>query len=652
MCGFVGFMDESADNNASDYLLSEMAKCIAHRGPDDEGIWLDQTNGIGMAHRRLSILDLSEAGHQPMTSASGRYVFAFNGEIYNYLDLRTKLKTEKDIKWRGHSDTETLLAGFEKWGIVPTLKKCIGMFAFALWDKQLKILTLGRDRLGEKPLYYGWINNVFFFGSELTAFKPHPKFKADINRDSLTLLLRYSSIPAPYSIYQNIFKLEPGNLISISASDHTMHKESYWGAVDLMNHGLKNPFGGSPQMAVNELNELLMDAIGKQMISDVPLGAFLSGGVDSSTIAAMMQAQSTTKIKTFSIGFYDGAYNEAEHARQVAKHLGTDHYDLYVSSKDALDVIPRIPSIYSEPFADSSQIPTHLVAHIAKQKVTVSLSGDAGDELFGGYRRYKRANRSWNTINSIPLMLRTLGASSICSVSPSLLNSILSPLDHLESLGIKPANWAYKLQKAATVLRCSNPISYYQQAFMSHNFNPKECVLFANEPPTLFNQAFGLLQSTNFMEQMMAMDMLTYLPSDILTKVDRAAMSVSLETRIPFLDHRVVEFAWSLPMEYKINNGIDKWVLREVLYKYVPKSMIERPKMGFAVPLANWLRGPLKDWTEALLDEKRLQEEHFFNVPLVRQKWQEHLSGHRNWQYQLWDILMFQAWLEKEKRGA
>jgi len=651
MCGFAGFWDKIDQEHALD-LLNQMADQIFHRGPDDEGLWFDEIAGVGLAHRRLSILDLSAAGHQPMESFTRRFVIIFNGEIYNHLDIRSELNAIWPQKWNGHSDTETLLSGFETWGVESTIKKCIGMFAFAVWDKNLKELTLGRDRLGEKPLYYGWVNGVFLFGSELKALKQHPKFNPSIDRNAITLLLRYSYIPAPYSIYEGIFKLEPGCILTINNENGSIEKQCYWNGKDIIIQGIENRFKGSAQDAVVNLESILMNAIGQQMISDVPLGAFLSGGVDSSTIVALMQAKSNQTVKTFSIGFYESAYNEAEHARAVAKHLGTDHFDLYVTSQDALEVIPKLPIMYDEPFSDSSQIPTYLVSKIARQKVTVSLSGDAGDELFGGYSRYQRANRIWNKIHNIPMLLKELSTSSINAISPHLLNTLLSPFDRIASGSGRPINLADKLLKAVEVLKSDDSIEFYHRAFMSHNLKPENWVLGAKEPTTFFNQKSAQPIIGEYIEQMMAIDMLTYLPGDILTKVDRAAMSVSLETRVPLLDHRVVEFAWTLPLEYKIRNGVDKWVLREVLYKYVPKSLIERPKMGFGVPIDSWLRGPLKDWAESLLEYNRLNEEGFFNAKLVRQKWEEHITGKRNWQYQLWDVLMFQAWLSNEKENS
>ncbi|NCP72648.1 MAG: asparagine synthase (glutamine-hydrolyzing) [Shewanella sp. CG18_big_fil_WC_8_21_14_2_50_42_11] len=644
MCGIAGFIGQY--QSATD-CLSQMASAIAHRGPDDQGVWFDEGVGVGLAHARLSILDLSPAGHQPMQSVSERYVMVFNGEIYNHNRLRTELESITVRNWRGHSDTETLLAAIEQWGLEATLKKTKGMFAIALWDKQTQTLSLGRDRMGEKPLYYGWASGQFVFASELKAIKTLPDFNNAISRDALALYLRYSAIPAPYSIYENLFKLEPGSLVTIRPGGGKIEKKSYWSTVDVINHGLQHPFKGSASGAVNQLEIVLKEAVALQMEADVPLGAFLSGGVDSSTVVALMQAQSAKKVKTFSIGFDNKAYNEAEHARTVAQHLCTEHFDMYVSGQDALDVIPKLPDIYDEPFADSSQIPTYLVSQIAKQKVTVSLSGDAGDELFGGYSRYTLASNTWNKLNKIPAPIRAALGAGINTLPAGFWKGLLSPVDFVKSKPDKPYSMGDKILKASALLACQTRREFYEKGFMSHNLNPQDWVLGAKSLAPIFD-ALDFSQTT-FLEEMMALDMLHYLPTDILTKVDRAAMAVSLETRVPLLDSNVIEFAASLPLEYKIHNGVGKWVLREVLYKYVPKELIERPKMGFGVPLAEWLRGPLRDWAESLLDAKRLEEEGFFNVSLVRQKWQEHISGQRNWQAQLWDVLMFQAWLEKNK---
>ena len=644
MCGIAGFIG----NYQQPLLcLREMAKAIYHRGPDDQGIWFDDQVNVGLAHARLSILDLSPAGHQPMESASGRYVMVFNGEIYNHQTIRNELDDVASINWCGHSDTETLLAAVDQWGLQETLKKTIGMFAIVLFDKKQKILSLAGDRMGEKPLYYGWVNNHFVFASELKAIKTLPDFNNKVDRGVLALYLRYSSIPAPYSIYENIFKLEPGCVVSTRPGEKGIQKSQYWSTAGVIESGLTTPFKGSADAAVNQLETTLNNAVALQMEADVPLGAFLSGGVDSSAVVALMQAQSNQKVKTFSIGFDNPAYNEAEHACAVANHLGTEHYDMYVTGQDALDVIPSLPQIYDEPFADSSQIPTYLVSKIAKQKVTVALSGDAGDELFGGYNRYQLASNSWNKINKIPTSIRHILGSGISLLPNSFWKGIFTPIDALKSKGGKSSSFSDKFLKASALLACDSRQDFYHKGFMSHNLNVEDWVIDAKRLDTVFDGSD--FSNASFLEEMMALDMLHYLPTDILTKVDRAAMAVSLETRVPLLDSRVIEFAASLPLEFKIRNGVGKWVLREVLYRYVPKELIERPKMGFGVPLAEWLRGPLKDWAEILLDEKRLSEEGFFNVALVRRKWQEHIIGKRNWQYQLWDVLMFQAWLEQNK---
>ncbi len=648
MCGIVGFLDSSFTKETATDILGKMACAILHRGPDDMGVWFDENAQIGLGHRRLSIVDLSPAGHQPMGSAHGRFEMAFNGEIYNHLKLRSELEQKGTIAWRGHSDTETLLAGFEAWGIEATIKKSIGMFAIAVWDNQNQTLTLIRDRMGEKPLYYGWHNGSLIFGSELRALKQHPLFIPRIDRNALTLLLRHNNIPAPYSIYEGISKLEPGHLLTVRLGEKEGVPSTYWSGIEAVKNGVANRFEGSADEAVNSLESLLLDAVGQQMMADVPLGAFLSGGVDSSAIVALMQAQSAQKVKTFSIGFHEKGYNEAEFAKEVARHLGTEHTELYVTAQDALDVVPSLPKLYDEPFSDSSQIPTYLVSKMAKQHVTVALSGDAGDELFGGYSRYSKATQAWKNASSIPLGIRKILSSGLAAIPSEILTPLCYPLDYILSKRGKPVKLADKLLKMAEVLKCESSVDFYRTAFMSHNYHPSDWLYGALEPETVFTNAMQYPHLDNEIEQMMALDMLTYLPNDILTKVDRAAMGVSLETRVPFLDHRVVEFAWSLPIEYKLRNGVGKWALREVLYKHVPKALIDRPKMGFGVPLGEWLRGPLKEWAEALLDEKRLRDEGFFNVSLVRKQWEEHLSGRRNWQYQLWDILMFQAWLDEQ----
>lgn len=646
MCGFSGFLIAGNGQVNFDFndVLHQMADAIVHRGPDSDGYWSDVESGIGLAHRRLAIVDLSPAGAQPMTSASGRYVLAFNGEIYNHLLLRDVMEREGSLPqhWRGHSDTETLLAGFELWGLETTLQRAIGMFAISVWDRKLQTLTLVRDRLGEKPLYYGWQGQgnraAFIFGSELSALRRHPAFQAEINRDSLALYMRHNCIGGSHSIYSGIKKLEPGQLLTVSRKSPSPIVQTWWSGINIAKEGSVNHFSGSAIESVDMLEALLSNAIGQQMMADVPLGAFLSGGIDSSTVVALMQAQSSRPVKTFSIGFNEKGYNEAQHAKVVAKHLGTDHTELYVTPQQALAVIPRLPSLYSEPFADSSQIPTFLVSQLARQDVTVSLSGDGGDELFCGYTRYQMTANLWEKISRLPRPLRLAIARLISAIPPAGWDKLGNGLS-LPQLGDK-------LYKGVGLLGMGTVAELYR-GMVSHWPDPAGIVLGAKEPASILSGAELNLNGLSDVERMMALDMLSYLPDDILTKVDRAAMGVSLETRVPFLDHRVVEFAWTLPLDYKLRNGIAKWPLRQVLYRYVPQKLVERPKMGFGVPIGQWLRGPLREWAEDLLDEARLRQEGYFDPQPIRAKWAEHLSGKRNWQYHLWDVLMFQAWLKE-----
>jgi asparagine synthase (glutamine-hydrolysing) len=649
MCGISGYLSRNSYRNSEEMraLLQRMGRAIITRGPDDAGEWWDSDAGIGLSHRRLSVLDLSPAGHQPMESVSKRFVLVFNGEIYNHLELRLKLENEgRSPAWRGHSDTETLLAGFAAWGVEKTVGQAVGMFAFALWDRDEQVLTLGRDRLGEKPLFYGWQRGCFLFGSELKALRAHRAFEGGIDRGALALYLRHNCIPAPYSIHPGIQKLPPASLLRVSLVKPEPQISTYWSVVSAAQQ--VGRFQGSAEDAVNALETKLINAIGQQMVADVPLGAFLSGGVDSSTVVALMQAQSTRPVKTFSIGFHEDAFDEAQYAKAVARHLGTDHEELYVTGAQAMEVIPQLPRLYDEPFADSSQIPTFLVAQLARQHVTVSLSGDAGDELFCGYNRYLMAERLWRRIKSMPPPLRHLLARSLLALSPNKWSGLSAPLMSLLPVQHRHANVGDKLHKLAGVLDVDNAAGLYRR-LVSHWHDPVDMVLGTEEPSTLLQTFWPTLEHLGEIERMMALDLITYLPDDNLVKVDRAAMGNSLESRVPMLDHRVVEFAWSLPLAYKLRDGVTKWVLREVLYRYVPRELIERPKMGFGVPIGSWLRGPLKNWAEALLDESRLHREGFFNPGPIRTKWAEHLSGKRNWQYLLWDVLMFQAWLEHQR---
>ncbi|HYP67630.1 MAG TPA: asparagine synthase (glutamine-hydrolyzing) [Thiobacillaceae bacterium] len=643
MCGLAGFFTaQSAFPPEASVDVRAMANAILHRGPDDSGAWLDEAAGIAVAHRRLSILDLSPAGHQPMASTNGRYVLVFNGEIYNHLLLREQLGA---VPWRGHSDTETLLAAFETWGIEPTLKMTVGMFAIALWDREHRSLTLARDRLGEKPLYYGFNRGALLFASELKAMRAYPRFDGSIDRGALSLFLRHNAIPAPYSIYQGISKLLPGTFITFKQQDvaeqHQPSVQPYWSAKEVAERG--QGFDGSEADCRIELERVLTQSVRGQMLSDVPLGAFLSGGVDSSTVVALMQGQTSRPVKTFTIGFNEEGYNEAEHAHAVARHLHTEHTEWYVTPEEAQAVIPRLPTLYDEPFADSSQIPTFLVSQLARQHVTVSLSGDGGDELFGGYNRYFWAMNIWRRLGWAPRSLRAAVAGILTAFPPAAWNRVFQGFSRLLPAGLRYANPGDKLHKLAEILAVRRPEEIYL-GLVSHWKQPAGVVVGGFEPPTILTDRGHWAELPDFEQRMMYLDTVTYLPDDILTKVDRAAMGVSLETRVPLLDHRVLEFAWSLPLSMKIRHGQGKWLLRQVLYQHVPKDLIERPKMGFGIPLDQWLRGPLRDWAEDLLAEDRLRRGGFFDPAPIRGKWAEHLNGRRNWSYYLWDVLMFNAW--------
>lgn len=646
MCGIAGFLQREPLQPSAAATASAMAESLAHRGPDDAGVWLDHRAGIALAHRRLAVIDLTPSGHQPMLSPSGRYVITFNGEIYNHVEIRNRVmrRCPRTICWRGTSDTEALLAAIEQRGLAETLRETVGMFAFALWDRSERTLYLARDRLGEKPLYFGWQGRVFLFGSELKALASHPAFCGDIDRGSLSLFLRYNYIPAPRSIYRGIRKLEPGAFLRVPAdtagqdADCLADARQYWSFRDAVAAGRARQFDGRTHESVDALHDLLADAVRLQAIADVPLGCFLSGGIDSSTIASLMQAQSSKRIRTFTVGFADRSYSEAADAKAVADHLGTEHVEINVSHRDALDVIPRLPALYDEPFADASQIPTSLVARMTRSYVTVALSGDGGDELLGGYDRY-RAARIWRSLAWVPQPLRRLGRVAIKGIRPEWWDAVLPA-------GIPSAG--DRAHKAADVIDSRSPEDFYQR-LVSYWKMPTPVVRQAASPPTALDDHTVWPPAAEHESRMMAMDTLTYLPDDILVKVDRAAMAVSLETRAPFLDHRVVEFAWRLPLSMKIRSGQGKWALRQILYRYVPQRLVDRPKMGFGVPLGPWLRGPLRDWAETLLDQRRLRSDGFFRPAPIRAKWAEHLSGRRHWHYYLWSVLMFQAWLDDSR---
>ena len=645
MCGLAGFLDLSRgrDETGMERICRAMADSLETRGPDDGGVWCDPAAGVALGFRRLAIIDLSPQGHQPMVSADGRYVLTYNGEVYNFQDLRAELEAA-GASFRGHSDSEVILEGFARWGLEATVRRMIGMFALALWDRESRELHLVRDRLGIKPLYWGRQGDLILFGSELKALRQHPDFKPEIDRDSLASYLRFAYVPTPHAIYRGVRKLRPGTILSLAAGREASER-TYWSMDEVVRQGRSELLDIGDEDALDQLDALVRDAVGRRMVADVPLGAFLSGGIDSSTVVAAMQAQSNRPVRSFSIGFHEADFDEAVHAKAVARHLDTDHTELYVEPEHARAVIPSLPRIYDEPFADSSQIPTFLVSELARRHVTVSLSGDGGDELFAGYNRYVLAAQIWGRIGWAPTALRCGFARSLRMLSPEAWTRLFG----LVPKGRRPAQAGDKVHKLSRVLEGGLDDLY--RRLVSQWDEPERLVPGAQEHEgALFNgHAENLLPDQ--LGRMQYLDSITYLPDDILTKVDRASMAVSLEARVPLLDHRVVEFVWRLPERFKMRDGQSKWLLRQLLYRHVPKKLIERPKMGFGVPIDTWLRGPLCDWAEALLDERRLREEGFFDSHLIRQRWGEHRSGVRNWHYPLWTVLMFQAWFE-ENRGV
>jgi asparagine synthase (glutamine-hydrolysing) len=637
MCGIAGFLERGGEaRGAADELercARDMAERLRHRGPDDGGVWVDADAGLALGHRRLSVLDLSSAGHQPMLSHSGRHVLVFNGEVYNHHELRARLGS---VPWRGTSDTETLLAGIEAWGLERTLEHVVGMFALAVWDRTERVLRLARDRMGEKPLYYGWQGNAFLFGSELKALRAHPTFTGDIDPAGLALLLRHGYIRAPHSIHRSIRKLEPGTVLTLGGDapvGSVPAPRPYWSLDEIADRARTAPFRGDDGDAADRLEAVLSEAVRLQLISDVPLGALLSGGIDSSLVVALMQRHSTRPVRTFTIGFRERGFDEAKHAARVAQHLGTEHHELYVSAGDALDVIPHLPSIYDEPLGDPSQIPTTIIARLARSAVTVVLSGDGGDELFGGYDRYLREPARWRRLSAVPVSVRRWTAAAAWASARGLTH-------------VRPFETAANRSRAFASVAAAPDLPAYYVARLSQ-WAAEDGVM-ASGGGTGGHEIGGRngAGGGGAVDFMMRYDARTFLPDDVLCKVDRAAMAASLETRAPLLDHRVVELALSLPVGMKIRNGQGKWILRSLLHRMVPPALVDRPKMGFGIPLGEWLRGPLRDWAEALLSERRLREQGHVSPAVVRKRWTQHLAGLGYWEQSLWSILSFQAWLD------
>jgi asparagine synthase (glutamine-hydrolysing) len=647
MCGFAGAFDPDSEAAWAPNLAA-MAKALVHRGPDDEGFWHDAEAGVGLGFRRLAILDLSAEGHQPMVSATGRYVIAFNGEVYNFRALREELATS-GAKFRGNSDTEVMLAAFEAWGLAASVPRFVGMFAFALWDRTERRLHLVRDRVGIKPLYWGWSRGALLFGSELTALRRHPAFEARLDRDAVAGFLRFNYVPAPHSIYEGFRKLEPGCIRTFDLAGKAVGGEgrlaAYWSLADVARHGLALPFEGDEREAVDELERRLSESVALRMIADVPLGAFLSGGIDSSLVVALMLGRATGPVRTFTIGFEEKEYDESPWARTIAQHLGTEHTEHVVTAAEALAAVPRIASLFDEPFSDSSQVPTLLVSELARRHVTVALSGDGGDELFAGYKRYALFADLKRTLSRIPRSARPAVGRLLGAVPVGAANRLFGFADPwLKRYGSGGAA-GDKIRKLAELVALRDDRALYLD-LVSHWKNPGLLVAGSTAQDRWADGARCPAGFDDPIHPLMFDDTLAYLPDDILVKVDRTSMSVGLEARVPILDHRVIELAWSLPLSLKARNGGTKWALRQVLYRHVPADLVERPKMGFGLPIDVWLRGPLRAWADDLLSESRLKREGLLEPGPIQEKWREHVSGRRNWHYYLWDVLVLQSWRE------
>lgn len=640
MCGIAGFIDPSGRRSAAELtsVAEAMAATLRHRGPDDSGVWIDPAMGVALGHRRLSIIDLSPTGHQPMKSRSGRWVLSYNGEIYNFPEIRAELEAS-GVRFRGTSDTEVMLVHLDRYGVEATLRRVDGMFALAAWDTERQVLLLARDRLGEKPLYYGRAGAALVFGSELKALRAHPGFATTVDASALTAMLRLGYVPSPLSIYQGVSKLPPGHFLEVRPNDPGAlpTPQSYWTFPVV-----RGDDGRSEADVLDGLDSVLRAAVRSRMVADVPVGAFLSGGIDSSLVVALMK-DSGAIVRTFSIGFEEAEYNEAQHAAAVARHLGTEHHELYVTSGQALDVVPRLPAIYDEPFADSSQIPTYLVSEMTRRHVTVALSGDAGDELFGGYDRYRIHLAMWRLLGTVPRPARRATGRAVRRVEVGTWDRVGRRLNPALPKRYRQQRLGDRAHKAAGLLEASGPHETYRM-LMSHWQQPTDLVPGAHEPDLVIADPSRWPQGLSRLGQVMYVDALTYLPDDILTKVDRASMAVSLETRVPFLAPAVVEYAAAIPDSLRIRHGRGKWLLRTLLERYVPVSIVDRPKMGFGVPIGSWLRGPLRPWAEDLLSAGSLADEGHLNVGVVRTAWEHHLHGGRDLKYPLWNVLMYLEW--------
>jgi len=648
MCGIAGYLGPEDNREAMAEIVEGMTRTIVHRGPDDGGLWIEERGRVALGNRRLAIVDLSPEGHQPMESSDGRYVITYNGEVYNFEELRGELES-LGHGFRGHSDTEVILAAVTRWGLEAALRKFVGMFAFALWDRREEQLHLARDRIGKKPLYYGWFGDTFVFGSEPKCLRAHPAFRSEVDRNVLALYMSTSYVPAPHTIYEGVSKLPAGSSMSVGVGSGTsMSAVSYWSARQSAVNGVAEPLKLSEPDAIDELDRVIRDAVRIRMRADVPLGAFLSGGIDSSTVVAAMQAQAHDPVRTFTIGFTQPDMNEAEHAKAVAAYLGTEHTELYVTDADALNVVPRLPAIFDEPLADRSAIPTLLLAELTRRHVTVSLSGDGGDELFGGYQHHHRVNTLWRWANAVPDSARSLLADRLARVRPERWDGMNAALRSILPKRLQDRHPGPAIYRLALAMKEQGPESFCR-TFLGHWTEAGPLVIGARLPALPLTNPDQWADLPDALQRLMFLDFVTYLPDDIMVKVDRATMAVSLEARAPLLDHRLVEFSWRLPMPMKVRDGTGKHLLRQVLYRYVPRAVVERPKKGFGAPVGTWLRGGLREWADSLLDRTRLVDEGFFCPDPIVRRWAEHRSGERDWSSSLWDVLMFQAWLESQR---